>query len=246
LDKLQQAVLLLSAPDGMALTSGHDLQLAAQGNAFVNAKNADIGVLKKLTVAAGEAISLFACKLGIKVFAAKGKIDLQAQSDEMLLTALKDIKITSVEGKLILSAEKEVWIGAGGSYIQIVAEGIYNCTAGDILEKCAYWDKPGPASMTPSFPQMPMNLGADPAPYSQQIDIGQLAVHHDPELIGSQYEIWSKAKQQRLLAKGVISDTQTSVRIFTKKTEEFDIILGNNEWSSYRHLDEVSNEGEPA
>jgi type VI secretion system secreted protein VgrG len=246
LDQLQQAVLLLSAPDGMALTSGHDLQLAAQGNAFVTAKNADIGVLKKFTVAVGEAISLFACKLGIKIFAAKGKIDMQAQSDDMLLTALKDIKITSVEGKLILAANKEVWIGAGGSYIKINACGIHNCTPGDILEKCAHWNKPGPSSMIPSFPQMPMNLGSESAAYSQQIDIGQLAVHHDPELIGSQYEIWSKNKQPRLLAKGVISDMQTSVRIFTQNPEDLDIILGDNEWSSYRHLDQTSSEGDPA
>ncbi|MGO4815528.1 DUF2345 domain-containing protein, partial [Cupriavidus sp. 2MCAB6] len=160
LDKLQQAVLLATAPAGVAVTSGHDLQLAAQGQVTVTASgNADIGVLKKFTVAAGEAISLFARKLGIKLFAAKGKVEIQAQSDEMHLTALKDLKIISVDGKLILSAEKEVWLGAGGSYIRITPEGIENGTPGDILEKCAFWDKPGPASMSIPLPGLPGEKG---------------------------------------------------------------------------------------
>jgi type VI secretion system secreted protein VgrG len=116
--------------------------------------NADISVLKKFTVAAGEAISLFAQKLGMKLFAASGKLEIQAQRDEMLLTALKDLKIVSVEGTVVISAEKEVWIGAGGSYSRYTAEGIVNATRGDILEKCASWDKPAATSMkypAPSF-----------------------------------------------------------------------------------------------
>jgi type VI secretion system secreted protein VgrG len=104
--------------------------------------------LKTFTVAAGRAISLFAQKLGIKIFAAKGKLELEAQGDEMTLSALKDVSITSVEGKLILTAAKEVWIGAGGSYIRISGERIENGTPGDILEKCAYWGKRGPQAQS--------------------------------------------------------------------------------------------------
>jgi type VI secretion system secreted protein VgrG len=156
LDKLQQAVLLASAPAGVALTSGHHLQLAAQGNLMATASgSADIGVLKKFTVAAGEAISLFAQKLGMKLIAANGKLEIQAQRDEMLLTALKDLKIISVEGKVVISAEKEVWIGAGGSYSRYTAEGIVNATPGDIQEKCASWDKPPATSMKYPAPHLP-------------------------------------------------------------------------------------------
>jgi type VI secretion system secreted protein VgrG len=104
--------------------------------------------MKRFTVAAGEAISLFAQKLGMKLFAAKGKVEIHAQTDEMSLAALKDVTITSTDGKLILSAAKEVWIGAGGSYIKINANRIENGTPGDILEKCASWNKPGAASET--------------------------------------------------------------------------------------------------
>ncbi|MCT6518983.1 DUF2345 domain-containing protein [Proteus vulgaris] len=53
----------------------------------------------QITLAAGKAISLFAQSSGIKAFAAKGKVELQAQSDEMHLTSLKDLTVTSTGGK---------------------------------------------------------------------------------------------------------------------------------------------------
>ncbi|WP_254074120.1 type VI secretion system Vgr family protein [Burkholderia sp. S171] len=159
LDRLQQAVILLSAPQGIALTSGQHLQLATHDNLAVNAGgSADIGVRKKFTVAAGDAISLFAQKLGMKLFAAKGKVEIQAQSDEIALAALKDVTITSTDGRLVLSAAKEVWIGAGGSYIRINSDRIENGTPGVILEKCAKWDKPGPVSMQPILPLLPKSI----------------------------------------------------------------------------------------
>jgi type VI secretion system secreted protein VgrG len=152
---LKQAGILVSAPAGIALTSGEHLQLAAAENLIATAGgNADIGVMKRFTVAAGEAVSLFAQKLGMKLFAAKGKVEIHAQTDEMTLAALKDLTITSTNGKLILSASKEVWIGADGSYIKITGTGIENGTSGDIVEKCAMWDTAGANSMRLAPPQL--------------------------------------------------------------------------------------------
>lgn len=159
LNGLQRAVILASAPDGIALTSGEHLQFAARNNLAVTAGgSADIGVFKKFTVAAGEAISMFAQKLGMKLFAARGKIEIQAQTDEMEISALKDLKICSVDGKLILAATKEIWIGAGGSYIKITPNGIENGTPGDILEKCASWDKPSAVSDKIPMPELPQGV----------------------------------------------------------------------------------------
>jgi type VI secretion system secreted protein VgrG len=162
LSGLQRAVILASAPDGIALTSGQHLQLAASNNLTVNAGGAaDIGVLKKFTVVAGEAISMLARTCGMKLFSAKGKVEIQAQADEMEISALKDLKISSVDGKLILAATKEVWIGAGGSYIKVTPNGIENGTPGDILEKCASWDKPSAASEKIQMPELPQGVCRD-------------------------------------------------------------------------------------
>jgi type VI secretion system secreted protein VgrG len=174
LKQLKASGLVASAPAGMALVSGTDLQLSAANNLIATAGgNADISVLRQIAVTAGNGLSLFVQKLGMKLFAAKGKVEIQAQSDEMHLTALKDLKVISVDGKLILSANKEVWLGAGGSYIRITSEGIENGTPGDIREKCAAWDKQGAASMQVStnlssgLPTRPLMLNAAASPASR-------------------------------------------------------------------------------
>ncbi|MFL9967093.1 DUF2345 domain-containing protein, partial [Paraburkholderia sediminicola] len=82
-------------------------------------------------------------------------VEIQAQSDGMALAALKDLTITSTDGRIILNAAKEIWIGAGGSYIQINGSGITNGSPGSILEKGASWDVPGPASMELPLPPLP-------------------------------------------------------------------------------------------
>ncbi|WP_211452715.1 type VI secretion system Vgr family protein [Collimonas antrihumi] len=148
LDQLQQAVLLASAPAGMAFTSGHHLQLAAQGNLIASAKgSADIGVLKKFTVSAGEAVSLFAQKLGMKLFAGKGKVEIQAQSDDMHLLSDKNMTMTSVNGRVTIEAKEELLLKCGGSYFRMSATGIEDGTRGDRVVKSASFRRQGPSSL---------------------------------------------------------------------------------------------------
>ncbi|MFP3648514.1 DUF2345 domain-containing protein, partial [Paraburkholderia sp. SIMBA_054] len=88
--------------------AGGGVQFAAQGDiSTVAGKNADWSVLKRFTVAAGENISLFAQQLGSKIFAAKGPVEIQAQSDAMSLLAAQDLTMASVNGTVRISAKKE-------------------------------------------------------------------------------------------------------------------------------------------
>jgi type VI secretion system secreted protein VgrG len=146
--QLQQAAILMSAPAGIALVSGDGMQLSAAEHVTATAGgNADISVMKKFTVAAGEAISLFAQKLGMKLFAAKGKIEIQAQSDDMALTADKNVTMTSANGRIDISAKEEIILKAGGSYIRITPLGIEEGTLGDRTWKADSHRRQGPASL---------------------------------------------------------------------------------------------------
>ncbi|RDS78807.1 type VI secretion system tip protein VgrG [Dyella monticola] len=146
LKDLQQAVMVLSATASIATTTPESILHSAGKNLiFTAGENADVGVLRKFTVAAGEIISLFAQK-GMKLIAGKGKVQIQAQNDEMALAALKDFTLTSSNGKLVLNAKHEIRIGAGGSYIRINGNRIEYGTPGDIYEKCAWWGRQGAAS----------------------------------------------------------------------------------------------------
>lgn len=141
-------IMLIASPAGMGISRQDSVQLTAnQHVTIVSGKNTHVAAGRSLIASVMEKISLFTQNAGIKLFAAKGKIDIQAQGDALELAALNDVTITSSSGKLVLSAEKEIWIGAGGSYIRITADKIENGTSGQILENCASWDKQAPSSM---------------------------------------------------------------------------------------------------
>ncbi|WP_454786811.1 DUF2345 domain-containing protein [Klebsiella quasipneumoniae] len=154
LTELRKSALLLSAPEGIAQVTPKSLQLSAGENiTATSGGNTDFSILKKLTVAAGERIGLYAQKLGIKLFASKGKVEIQAQGDEMTLDALKDIRVSSSEGKIIISAKQEIILTSGGGYIRI-ADGTVECAAPDkIIERGAVWQKFGGQSITEAIQQ---------------------------------------------------------------------------------------------
>ncbi|TCZ88035.1 type VI secretion system Vgr family protein, partial [Escherichia coli] len=121
---LTQAAILLSAPKGVAIASGEHLQLAASKNLIANAGNhADIGVVKNMFIGVGQALSVFVRKAGIKLFANKGAISVQAQNDLMELLAQKSIVITSTEDEIKITAKKKITLNGGGSYIRLDACG---------------------------------------------------------------------------------------------------------------------------
>ncbi len=154
LEELKKSAMLLSAPEGIAQVTPKSLQLSAGENIIsTSGKNSDFSVLKKFTVAAGETVSLFAQKLGIKIFAGKGKVEIQAQGDEMLLDALKDIRISSSEGRILISAKNEIILTSGGGYIRI-GDGTVECAAPDkIIERGAVWQKFSGQSISQSMQQ---------------------------------------------------------------------------------------------
>jgi len=145
LTELKQSALLFSAPAGIAQTTAKSLQLSAGENlTATSGKNTDFSVLKAFTVAAGGVISLFAHKMGIKLFAAKGKVEIQAQSDEMTLDALKDLRISSSEGKIVISAKQDILlVGSGGAYIRIGNGEVESGAPDKIIQRAAVWQKFG-------------------------------------------------------------------------------------------------------
>jgi type VI secretion system secreted protein VgrG len=156
LKELKKAGILVSAPAGIALASGEHLQLTAADNLIATAGgNADIGVIKRFTVAAGEAVSLYAQRLGMKLFAAKGKVEIQAQSDEMRLLADQNMTITSVNGRVTIEAKEELLLKCGGSYFRMSSTGIEDGTRGDRTFKSASFGRQGPASLAQHMNSLP-------------------------------------------------------------------------------------------
>lgn len=159
---LTQAVILLSAPKGVAIASGEHLQLAASKNVIANAgNNADIGVVKNMFIGVGQALSVFVRKAGIKLFANKGAVSVQAQNDLMELLAQKSIEITSTEDEIKITAKKKITLNGGGSYIRLDACGIEAGTPGEYNVKAGYYGRKPKAKLTPELMAFPVIKSED-------------------------------------------------------------------------------------
>ncbi|MDC9742721.1 type VI secretion system tip protein VgrG [Proteus mirabilis] len=144
LQQLQSAVLLASAPQGIALTSGEHLQLSSQGNTMVNAgQHLDIGAMQNLSVAVEKELGLFAHKEEVKIIANQGAVEISAQHNTMDLFAQQQITITSSEDEIVISTPKTLTLNGGGSYLKLSEQGIEHGSSGDYIMKTANYVVPG-------------------------------------------------------------------------------------------------------
>ncbi len=161
LTELVQPGMVLNAPQGVSISSPEGVRVSS-GSASVGIvaqKNADISVMKRFTVAAGEAISMLARQAGMKLFAAKGKVEIQAQDDALDVIAKKDIAVTSTKGKISITAATELVINCDGAYIRLSNGNIELGCPGNILLKCANVQKMGAASADTPAPEFQKGYG---------------------------------------------------------------------------------------
>ena len=120
LHTLKEPGVVVHGEAGIAQTTPESLQYTAGKNLIATAgQDASFSVLRQFSVAAGQKISLFAHKLGMKLIAASGKVQIQAQKDQMELTSFADMQISSTEGRIILNAKQELLLMCGGAGIRI-------------------------------------------------------------------------------------------------------------------------------
>ncbi|MGF7192421.1 uncharacterized protein (DUF2345 family), partial [Robbsia andropogonis] len=141
-------VIVVGSPESVALSSRATAQVSGSDHVnVVSGLNTHIVAGQSLIASVAEKISLFVQNAGMKLFAAKGPVQIQAQSDAMTLRAAHDLTISSTEEKIVITAKKEIWIGAAGSYIKIGANMIEHGTPGDLTFKSQAFSKVGPNSM---------------------------------------------------------------------------------------------------
>ncbi|TXC79866.1 type VI secretion system Vgr family protein [Paraburkholderia azotifigens] len=216
--------LLLSSSAGIATTTADSTHQAShKDHAITAGRDVSVSTGRSFLASVRGAVSMFAYQLGVRLIAAKGKVEIQAQSDQMALAALKDITISSVNGQIVINASKGVWIGSGGSYTHITGDGITNGSPGPILEKTPSWDKPGASAIRAPLPALPLApLAQEQAAfYSQTFDVSTVAENYGigPAIASQPYRVYlpdGTIQQQGMLTKGstltVNTSTPTKVR----------------------------------
>jgi len=132
----KQAIMVLSAPNSVALTSNEDIHLSADGQISQTAGDSiNLSTQKNLIAHAQNKISFFAAQDGARMYAGKGKIELQAQSDGTDIIARKGIQIISTEDRIEITSPKEIVLTADGSQLKINSSGIFPVTGGKLEVK---------------------------------------------------------------------------------------------------------------
>lgn len=143
---LKKQALLFSAPAGIAQVTPASIQLSSGENVIVTSgADTDVSVAKKFRLGVKETISLFAQWMGIKIFASKGKVEIQAQGDAMDLLAKKTLSIASKDEQVIITAATELVLSCGGAYIRLKDGEIEVGAPGNVRVKSIGIQKMAPA-----------------------------------------------------------------------------------------------------
>ncbi|NHC05129.1 DUF2345 domain-containing protein, partial [Acinetobacter sp. 187] len=129
--QFKKAVVLITSPESIAISTPEDIHLSADGKINqVASDSINLSTQKNLIAQALNKVSVFAAQSGISAIAAKGKVELQAQDDALDVLAKSGITISSSDDKIEISSPKEIVITGASSQIKINASGIFPSTSG--------------------------------------------------------------------------------------------------------------------
>ncbi|EPE4769079.1 type VI secretion system Vgr family protein [Escherichia coli] len=153
--------MLLHAPDGIGMVSARALRIASGSESvgIMSGDNTDISAGQSFTVAAEGAVSLLSRNQGMQLLAAKGRVNIQAQSDDLSMSSQQNLDIQSSEGKVTVSANQELILACGGAYIKLSDGNIELGCPGQILLKSTNMQKMGPTSLDIASVEMPRGFG---------------------------------------------------------------------------------------
>jgi type VI secretion system secreted protein VgrG len=151
-----KAILAMTTPDGIALATESNITTVAGTNAdtvVVNDHNLSVGQMLKMRI--GGALSVFVQHLGMKLIAAAGKIQIQAQDGEVEIGAAKKLHLYSLE-EIVLDAPK-ITLRAQNAGVEY-GEGILSRTTGSDVRHAGNHSAGGPASVAAQLPGMPQSV----------------------------------------------------------------------------------------
>ncbi|AOK15518.1 Rhs element Vgr protein [Burkholderia cepacia] len=144
----KEPVMLFGSPSGIAMSTQQSVHVAANDHVNIaSGQSVHVAAGKSLLASIGQKLSLFVQNAGIKLFAGKGKVEIQAQSDSIEVTAQKTVKVLSATDRIEIAADQGILLTSGGGYIRIAGGNIEIHAPGKVDVKGASHAFSGPASM---------------------------------------------------------------------------------------------------
>ncbi|WP_341774471.1 type VI secretion system Vgr family protein [Burkholderia gladioli] len=228
----QQPVMVFGSPAAIGLSSQQSIHTAATEHInLVSGQSTHIAAGKSLIASIGEKLSLFVQNAGMKLFSAKGKIEIQAHADNIEMMAQKAVKVLSATQNIEVAGKQEILITSGGAYIRLKDGNIEIHAPGKIDIKGAQHIFNGPAQQSYPLPALP--IPSDMKCFSNRLDMSGLDAIAASD--GTTHA-WANAPYYVATASGTIIASGTTdafgngERFFTREQEPVDIWMEKDEW----------------
>ncbi|HJV87496.1 MAG TPA: type VI secretion system tip protein TssI/VgrG [Noviherbaspirillum sp.] len=250
--------LVMSAPAGIALMTPQDMHASANATTVTGDIDVTATVGRNFAGAAKNGISLFTSgdanakrkehgEIGIKLHAAQGKVDVQAQSAALKAAADKGVHVTSTHAMVEVVAKDHVLLTAGGAYVRIGGGSIEIHAPGKVEFKAGMKEMSGPASLHTAVDSLPNpEPSVDPQMplFSQQIDLSHMATNEEPGFNTARKRYWIVREDGKLISSGITSTEGLTNRIFSNNAGRIKVAIETGEWVLEEYLEaDDNNEG---
>jgi type VI secretion system secreted protein VgrG len=151
--ELVEAHVVIASPSGIETTTAGSTHIASGEHLAVSTGgHVSVAAGRSLYASVAQKFSLFVHQLGMKLIAASGKVQIQAQTDDLELLAQKVLDIISTTGWINLTAKEGIRLNGGGSELVINADGITGMTGGAHHIHAADHQTMGPQVVPAEFP----------------------------------------------------------------------------------------------
>lgn len=135
-------IVAIEAPSGVLIGSQTGVAIGAQTHIdLLSVRNTQVSAGRKLLLHALQGISLFAHSLGARLVAASGKVEIEAQDENVEITSAKRIVLAASE-EIVLQSPK-ITVVTQGAQVAIGDGAITHQCAGDFVVKAAKFEFSG-------------------------------------------------------------------------------------------------------
>ena len=129
--ELSTPMMVLASPAGIASTTPKTTHLhSGDHTALTTGQHLSMSAGASIVGSAVQGVSLCGHNADVRLVARKGKVAVEAQGNAMEVVAQQALRIASTEGRVEITAAKEIVFNVGGTYYRMTPDGIESGTSG--------------------------------------------------------------------------------------------------------------------
>ena len=200
---------MLSASQSLHLSSHEHIALTSQKQISITSED-------RFITSVVNGIRAFSQKEGIKLYAGKDDVELQAQDGKLEAIARHDVQVISTEGGIEVVSPNVVSIKVGGTELKITPEGVFITTPGIFRVKAGEHVLEGGDRVLANLPHFPKS-GA----YSRRFDLSEI---FNPEILPViTYNLINHDKSVK--TENIFDEENHSIRVFSDKPQNIELEL---------------------